>query len=574
MNTAADTPTPEAQTQEPQPEQHQEQPPREAVSFDDVLSGAFDAAAEPAEEAASAPAAEEAGEEPAPEEEAPEELADSEPPHPAARGGSVKLHKALAQSGFGSRLEMEQLIAAGRVAVNGEAAHIGQRIGVGDRVAIDGRSVRLRAGSPAARVLAYHKPAGEVVTHDDPQGRPTVFRALPRLPASQGKWQSVGRLDLNTEGLLLLTNSGTLANRLMHPRFGLEREYAVRVLGALSEEEQQRLLDGVMLDDGAARFNALQAEGEGDESANQWYRVAISEGRNREVRRMIESLGHAVSRLIRIRYGAVRLPRGLRRGSYVELDAREVRALVRASGADESVLRGAPQAGGAAEGVPGGMAPQRRRQRADRGAGSGPRPSRPKPAQSQRRRAPRDSFERPERLDSWDADTQSFAPRGNRGGKRGAPRSGARQGGFGERREYREYREPREYREYRAPRGEREYREPRYERRDPRFDAGEPRARRFEPRESRENREYREYRDDRAPRSFRRDDRRDFRRDDFRDGERTQRGGIRTWSGGASSGTPRVGAPRSGFGQRPQRPQNRPQGGRPQNRAGGRRGKR
>ena len=303
---AADTPAPDAQPEEQQPAAAEAaQPQREAVGFDDLISGRFDADTE-----AAAPAEAAAAE--TPEEDAPE--GEEEPRHPAARSGSVKLHKALAQSGFGSRFEMEQWIAAGRVAVNGEVAHTGQRISASDRVAIDGRTVRLRAGSPAARVLAYHKPVGEVVTHDDPQGRPTVFRALPRLPASQGKWQSVGRLDLNTEGLLLFTNSGALANQLMHPRFGLEREYAVRVLGALSEEEQQRLLDGVMLDDGEARFNALQAEGASDESANQWYRVSISEGRNREVRRMIEAVGHAVSRLIRIRYGAVRLPRGLRRG--------------------------------------------------------------------------------------------------------------------------------------------------------------------------------------------------------------------------------------------------------------------
>lgn len=558
MNAADDTTAPEEQ--QAQQEQAEQPPQREAVGFEDLLSGRFDAdteAAAPAEEAAP-----ETPEEEVPEDEEPRAAA-------AARGGSVKLHKALAQSGFGSRFEMEQWIAAGRVAVNGEVAHTGQRISASDRVAIDGRAVRLRAGSPAARVLAYHKPVGEVVTHDDPQGRPTVFRALPRLPASQGKWQSVGRLDLNTEGLLLFTNSGALANQLMHPRFGLEREYAVRVLGALSDEEQQRLLDGVMLDDGEARFNSITAEGTSDESANQWYRVSISEGRNREVRRMIESLGHAVSRLIRIRYGAVRLPRGLRRGSFIELSAAEVRALARASGADDAVLRAAPQAG-QGERRDGGNAPQRRRQRADRAAGSGPRPSRPKPPQSQRRRAPRDGerferFERGERFErpaSWDEGSQSFAPRG---GERGKPRSGARRGGFGERRDYREYRE---YREDRQPRFERE---PRYERRDPRFDTGEPRGRRFEPREPRE---YREYRDERAPRSFRRDDRRDFRRDDFRDGERTQRGGIRTWSGGASSGAPRGGASRSGFGQRPQRPQNRPQGGRPQNRASGRRGKR
>jgi len=163
---------------------------------------------------------------------------------------SPKLHKVLAQAGMGSRLEMEQLILQGRISVNGEPAHVGQRIQFGDVIKVNGTPVRVSLTPPPPRVLAYHKPAGEVVSHDDPQNRPTVFRRLPRL--YQGKWQSVGRLDINTEGLLLLTSSGELANRLMHPRFGLQREYAVRVLGALSNEEKQRLLDGVKLDDGIA----------------------------------------------------------------------------------------------------------------------------------------------------------------------------------------------------------------------------------------------------------------------------------------------------------------------------------
>ncbi|MDB5732846.1 MAG: pseudouridine synthase, partial [Variovorax sp.] len=216
----------------------------------------------------------------------------------------------------------------GRISVNNEPAHIGQRIQYGDSVKINRRPVRFRIAPPPARVIAYHKPVGEVVTHDDPQNRPTVFRKLPRL--QQGKWQSVGRLDLNTEGLLLLTSSGELANQLMHPRFGLEREYAVRVLGALSKEEKQRLLDGVRLDDGHARFGSIE-EG-GGEGSNCWYRVTISEGRNREVRRMFEAVGHAVSRLIRIRYGAMLLPRGLKRGAWMELDERDIRALTQAAG--------------------------------------------------------------------------------------------------------------------------------------------------------------------------------------------------------------------------------------------------
>ena len=240
-----------------------------------------------------------------------------------------KLHKVLAQAGLGSRLEMEQLILEGRISVNNEPAHIGQRIQFGDQVKVNGKPIRYRIDPPPARVIAYHKPVGEVVTHDDPQNRPTVFRKLPRL--MQGKWQSVGRLDLNTEGLLLFTSSGELANKLMHPRFGLEREYAVRVLGALSNEEKQKLLDGVRLDDGMASFGSI--EDGGGEGSNCWYRVTISEGRNREVRRMLESVGHAVSRLIRIRYGAMVLPRGLKRGAWLELDEGDIRALVQAAGA-------------------------------------------------------------------------------------------------------------------------------------------------------------------------------------------------------------------------------------------------
>jgi 23S rRNA pseudouridine2605 synthase len=266
--------------------------------FGDVISGRFDADAD------------------LPEEAVPKRIL-----LPVAE--SPKLHKILAQSGLGSRLEMEQLILEGRISVNNEPAHIGQRIQFGDQIKVNGKPVRFRIDPPAARVIAYHKPVGEVVTHDDPQNRPTVFRRLPKL--QQGKWQSVGRLDLNTEGLLLFTNSGELANNLMHPRFGLEREYAVRVLGSLSKEEKQKLLDGVNLDDGVARFGAIE-EG-GGEGSNCWYRVTISEGRNREVRRMIEAVGHAVSRLIRIRYGAMLLPRGLKRGAWMELDEADIRAL-------------------------------------------------------------------------------------------------------------------------------------------------------------------------------------------------------------------------------------------------------
>ncbi len=269
----------------------------EAIRFEDVVSGQFDS-----EEAQTT-----------------ESLKRVLAPLPE----SPKLHKVLAQAGMGSRLEMEQLIMEGRITVNNEPAHIGQRIQFGDHVKVNGKPIRFRIAPPPARVIAYHKPAGEVVTNDDPQNRPTVFRKLPKL--FQGKWQSVGRLDLNTEGLLLFTSSGELANNLMHPRFGLEREYAVRVLGALNQDEKHRLLAGVKLDDGLAQFGSI--EDGGGEGSNCWYRVTISEGRNREVRRMFEAVGHAVSRLIRIRYGSMVLPRGLKRGAWVELDAADIKLL-------------------------------------------------------------------------------------------------------------------------------------------------------------------------------------------------------------------------------------------------------
>ncbi len=273
-----------------------------AVRFEDVITGAFDA------------------------DESVSDIATKRVLAPQPE--TPKLHKVLAQAGLGSRLEMEQLITEGRISVNSEPAHIGQRVQFGDQVKVNGKPIRVRIDPPPPRVIAYHKPTGEVVSRDDPQNRPTVFRKLPRL--QQGKWQSVGRLDLNTEGLLLFTSSGDLANRLMHPRFGLEREYAVRVLGALSNDEKQRLLDGVVLDDGKAQFGSI--EDGGGEGANCWYRVTIAEGRNREVRRMMEAVGHAVSRLIRIRYGAMVLPRGLKRGAWMELDDRDIQALSRAAG--------------------------------------------------------------------------------------------------------------------------------------------------------------------------------------------------------------------------------------------------
>ncbi len=239
-----------------------------------------------------------------------------------------KLQKVLAQSGAGSRRDIEQWITEGRVSVNGEVAHTGQRVSFGDRVAVDGKPLHVRIAPLPARVIAYHKPVGEIVTHDDPEQRPTVFRKLPRL--QQGKWQSVGRLDINTEGLLLFTNSGELANQLMHPRFGIEREYAVRVLGTLESAAKSKLLEGVDIEGQRAAFKAIE-EG-GGEGVNRWYRVTIAEGRNREVRRLFDAVGLTVSRLIRIRYGIVVLPQGLKRGVWVDLPEGDVRALSRLVG--------------------------------------------------------------------------------------------------------------------------------------------------------------------------------------------------------------------------------------------------
>lgn len=232
----------------------------------------------------------------------------------------------LAQAGFGSRRDMEAWIEAGRVSVNGRPATLGQRVGPGDTIKTAGRMLRVRPQTRTPRVLLYNKPAGEIVSADDPEGRTTVFEHLPRLKAS--RWVAVGRLDFNTSGLLVFTTSGELAERLMHPRHALEREYAARVSGVLTEEQRTRLLAGVPLEDGAARFETL--EDGGGRGANHWYRLTLREGRNREVRRMFEAVGLTVSRLMRVRYGPLALPAGLARGRYRELDEPDVRALLRA----------------------------------------------------------------------------------------------------------------------------------------------------------------------------------------------------------------------------------------------------
>ena len=321
--------------------------------FAQVLSGGFDVDEE----------------EPNEETEAPKRVLAPEPEAP-------KLHKVLAQAGIGSRRDMEELILSGGITVNGEPAHIGQRISFGDQVRVSGKPVKLRIMPLPPRIIAYHKPVGEIVTHDDPQNRPTVFRRLPRL--QQGKWQSVGRLDINTEGLLLFTTSGELANQLMHPRFGVEREYAVRVLGQLTPEARGQLIEGVMVEGQPCGFRSI--DDGGGEGANHWYRVVITEGRNREVRKLFDVVGLTVSRLIRIRYGTVVLPHGLKRGSWVDLEEGDVRTIRRLANGDRGPRDGQPGGRGNERSGPQQQKPRNDRQGGrpnDRGRGNNPQPGRP-----------------------------------------------------------------------------------------------------------------------------------------------------------------------------------------------------
>ena len=232
-----------------------------------------------------------------------------------------KLQKALARLGLGSRRQMEDVIREGRVSVNGTVATIGDRVGQGDEIRVDGRLLRYTAeNEKRRRILMYYKPEGEICSAHDPEGRPTVFERLP--PLNHDRWVMVGRLDINSTGLLLFTNDGELAHRLMHPSNEIEREYAVRVMGEVTPEIILNLKRGVMLEDGMAQFDDIVEKG--GEGINKWYQVKLKEGRNREVRRLFESQGLKVSRLLRIRYGSVSLPRELRTGRYLELDRREI----------------------------------------------------------------------------------------------------------------------------------------------------------------------------------------------------------------------------------------------------------
>lgn len=243
---------------------------------------------------------------------------------------SEKIQKVLARVGLGSRRAMEEWIDAGRVSVNGQLATLGDRIDEGDELRVDGRVVAFSTEEESVRrVILYYKPEGEVCTRTDPSGRPTVFDALPKL--QDQRWVAIGRLDINSQGLLLFTTDGDLANRMMHPSSNIEREYAVRVHGQVGEENLEALRTGVMLVDGEAKFDEISDQG--GEGTNHWYHVVLREGRKREVRRMWETQGVQVSRLIRVRYGDVLLPRSLKAGRWIELDKDAIDQLAESCGA-------------------------------------------------------------------------------------------------------------------------------------------------------------------------------------------------------------------------------------------------
>lgn len=237
-----------------------------------------------------------------------------------------KLQKVLARAGYGSRRELETWITAGRIKVNNQVAKLGDRVSGSDRISVDGDPVRqTRLTERRSRVLLYHKPVGEVCTRSDPEGRDTIFNNLPKL--TSGRWITIGRLDLNTSGLLLITTDGDLANRMMHPSHEVEREYAVRVMGEVTADIINNLKSGVELEDGQAHFDVVASAG--GTGANSWYHVILREGRNREVRRLWESQGIQVSRLMRVRYGLVSLPRGQKPGRWEDLPEHTVDALRR-----------------------------------------------------------------------------------------------------------------------------------------------------------------------------------------------------------------------------------------------------
>ena len=237
---------------------------------------------------------------------------------------SEKLQKVLARAGFGSRREIERWIADGRISIDQRVATLGDRVSGNEKIKIDGKPVSLKAiQQPETKVIAYHKGMGTVCSRDDPEGRPTVFDDFPRL--KNGRWILVGRLDINTTGLLLATNNGELANRLMHPKYEVKREYAVRIYGEVTQQMQENLRKGVELEDGPAHFDRITAQG--GEGKNQWFVVELHEGRNREVRRLWESQGVQVNRLVRNKFGTVSMPRRLKRGDCEELNPKQIEQL-------------------------------------------------------------------------------------------------------------------------------------------------------------------------------------------------------------------------------------------------------
>jgi len=255
---------------------------------------------------------------------------------------SEKLQKVLARAGLGSRREMETWIAAGRVKVNNAVAKLGDRVEDKDKIAVDGRPLATRLTQKenfATRVIAYHKDVGTICTRSDPEQRETIFSHLP--PLKNGRWVAVGRLDISTSGLYLLTTDGDLAHALMHPSHQIEREYLVRILGNVENETLLKLQEGVELEDGKARFTRI-IDG-GGEGANHWYRVTLCEGKNREVRRLWESQGLTVSRLSRIRFGPISLPKHLRRGRWEDLSPQQIASLYDAAGLAQPTLSKAAQ---------------------------------------------------------------------------------------------------------------------------------------------------------------------------------------------------------------------------------------
>lgn len=238
-----------------------------------------------------------------------------------------KLQKVLARAGLGSRRELEKWIADGRVSVNGNMATLGDRVSANDTLRVDGRIIKVKPEEDIVqRVIMYHKPMGEVCSRNDPEGRPTVFDNLPRLQGM--RWVQVGRLDINTTGLLLFTTDGELAHRLMHPSNGFVREYAVRVRGELTPEKRQAMLDGVLLEDGVSKFDSIDDAGGAEEGANHWYKVTLTGGKYREVRRLFQSQDLEVARLMRIRFGELTLPPQLRQGRWMELEPEQIQSLI------------------------------------------------------------------------------------------------------------------------------------------------------------------------------------------------------------------------------------------------------